>query len=171
MPKALENRSEIGLAYSKLQFWCVILPLRRRIPHLAVAIKGLQPPSSTIKSPSPSSPKSISPSLNMAESNQPPTYIYKLIPSSAPVPLPPTPLPSALPVSELDKTSGFVHLSTAKQIPGTLKHFFADEPLVYVLRLPYEPLEKRSLIRWEDPKGEVCGDRAGEGVFAVSCFP
>jgi hypothetical protein len=106
----------------------------------------------------------------MAESNQPPTYIYKLIPSSAPVPLPPTPLPSALPVSELDKTSGFVHLSTAKQIPGTLKHFFADEPLVYVLRLPYEPLEKRSLIRWEDPKGEVCGDRAGEGVFAVSCF-
>ena len=89
-----------------------------------------------------------------------PTYIYKLIPHDAP---PPDQLPDALPVSELDRTSGFVHLSTAKQVPGTLKFFFKDHPHVYVARIPYAPLEKD--IRWEDPKAEVCGPRGGEGMF------
>jgi len=89
-----------------------------------------------------------------------PTYIYKLIPSSAP---PPDPLPPVLPVSDLDRSSGFIHLSTAKQVPNTLKRFFTDEPRVYILRLQYDPLEQK--IRWEDPKGEVCGPRGGEGMF------
>lgn len=89
-----------------------------------------------------------------------PTYIYKLIPSTT---APPDPLPATLPVSELDRSSGFIHLSTAAQIPNTLKWFFADEPRVYVLRLLYESVEKN--IRWEDPKGEVCGPRGGEGMF------
>ncbi|KAH9935523.1 uncharacterized protein B0H18DRAFT_976094 [Fomitopsis serialis] len=91
-----------------------------------------------------------------------PTYIYKLIPASAP---PPEPLPAVLPVSELDQTSGFIHLSTAKQVPNTLKYFFADEPRVYVLRLAYDPLEEKKLVRWEDPTAEVCGPRGGEGMF------
>ncbi|KII87371.1 hypothetical protein PLICRDRAFT_43003 [Plicaturopsis crispa FD-325 SS-3] len=89
-----------------------------------------------------------------------PTYIYKLIPSSAP---PPTPLPDALPVSGIDQSSGFIHLSTAPQVPQTLKFFFADEPLVYVARLVYDNVEKD--IKWEDPKAEVCGPRGGEGMF------
>jgi uncharacterized protein (DUF952 family) len=92
-----------------------------------------------------------------------PTYIYKLIPSTSPVP---TRLPSILPLSPLDQKSNFIHLSTSLQVPRTLKHFFADEPLVYVLRLNYAQLEPQ--LRWEDPKGEVCGERAGEGMFAVS---
>ncbi|KAI5114589.1 hypothetical protein M0805_007854, partial [Coniferiporia weirii] len=58
---------------------------------------------------------------------------------------------------------GFVHLSTAPQVPGTLKFFFADDPRVYVLRLKYDELEAN--IRWEDPKAEVCGPRGGEGMF------
>ena len=91
-----------------------------------------------------------------------PTCIYKLIPSSAP---PPDPLPTALPVSELDSSSGFIHLSTSKQVRNTLKYFFADEPRIYVLRLAYDPLEEQKLIRWEDPKAEVCGARGGEGMF------
>jgi uncharacterized protein (DUF952 family) len=92
-----------------------------------------------------------------------PTYIYKLIPHTAAPPLPPNPLPSALPVSQLDKSSGFIHLSTAPQVLGTLVHFFTDDPRVYVLRVPYASMQKH--IRWEDPKGEVCGDRPGEGLF------
>ena len=91
-----------------------------------------------------------------------PTYIYKLIPSSTP---PPDPLPVTLPVSELDRSSGFIHLSTSKQVPNTLKYFFTDEPRVYVLRLAYAPLEDHQLIRWEDPKAEACGPRGGEGMF------
>jgi len=89
-----------------------------------------------------------------------PTFIYKIIPASSP---PRDPLPETLPLSTLDSNSGFIHLSSAVQIPGTLKHFFTDDPRVYVLRIPYDRVEKD--IRWEDPKAEVCGERGGEGMF------
>lgn len=78
-----------------------------------------------------------------------PTYVYKLIPSTSP---PPDPLPDRLPLSSLDTHSGFIHLSTAFQIPGTLKHFFKEDPHVYVLRIEYAGVEK--YIKWEDPKVE-----------------
>ena len=96
----------------------------------------------------------------MTDTNPAPTFIYKLVPSSSPVP---DPLPDALPVSELDQKSGFLHMSTSKQVPRTLKHFFSEDEKVYVLRVPYAIVEKH--IRWEDPKGEVCGPRGGEGMF------
>ncbi|KAL1966576.1 hypothetical protein VTN77DRAFT_3987 [Rasamsonia byssochlamydoides] len=93
-------------------------------------------------------------------SSSKPTYIYKLIPSTAPVP---DDLPERLPVSDLDQRSGFIHLSTAPQVPNTLKFFFKGEPLVYVLRIEYERVEKD--IRWESPDATVCGPRGGEGMF------
>ncbi|OJJ46989.1 hypothetical protein ASPZODRAFT_131906 [Penicilliopsis zonata CBS 506.65] len=95
----------------------------------------------------------------MAETADP-RYVYKLVPSTAPVA---DPVPDQLPVSELDQTSGFFHLSTAKQVPNTLKIFFKNEPRVYVLRIEYEPIKGQ--IRWESPDGEVCGPRPGEGLF------
>ncbi|GBE80670.1 hypothetical protein SCP_0303890 [Sparassis crispa] len=97
----------------------------------------------------------------MANAGDPkPTYIYKLISRDFP---PPDPLPAALPVSSLDASSGFVHLSTAQQVPNTLKTFFGSECRMYILRLAYDVLEPQ--IRWEDPKAEVCGPRGGEGMF------
>lgn len=93
----------------------------------------------------------------------PPRYLYKIVPSSSRVP---EPLPERLPVSLMDQRSGFIHLSTAHQIPNTLKYFFRDEPLVYILRIEYDRVEQD--IRWEDPDGQVCGPRAGEGQFPVS---
>ena len=78
-----------------------------------------------------------------------PSYVYKLIPSSTP---PPEPIPEKLPLSDLDARSGFIHLSTASQVPGTLKHFFAEEPFVYVLRIAFSQVEKD--VRWEDAKAE-----------------
>ncbi|KAL3474687.1 hypothetical protein BJX99DRAFT_260114 [Aspergillus californicus] len=89
-----------------------------------------------------------------------PTFLYKLVPSTSPVQ---QPLPERLPVSEIDQQSGFVHLSTALQVPNTLKFFFKDEPLVYVLRIPYESVARD--IRFEDPEGRVCGPRPEEGLF------
>ncbi|GAQ38991.1 hypothetical protein AtubIFM55763_002492 [Aspergillus tubingensis] len=89
-----------------------------------------------------------------------PLYVYKLIPSTSPVR---EPLPDRLPVSELDEKSGFVHLSTAFQVPNTLKMFFKDEPLVYVLRIPFEGIAGQ--VRWENPDGTVCGPRPKEGLF------
>lgn len=89
-----------------------------------------------------------------------PSFVYKLVSFLSP---PPEKLPEALPVSVLDSKSGFVHLSTAVQLPGTLKRFFAEDPRVYILKLPYDAIEKD--IKWESPNAEVCGERGGEGMF------
>ena len=56
-----------------------------------------------------------------------------------------------------------MHLSTAAQVPGTLRFFFKDDPCVYVARISYAAVARD--IRWEDPKAEVCGPRGGEGMF------
>ncbi|RAO70249.1 uncharacterized protein BHQ10_006261 [Talaromyces amestolkiae] len=87
-------------------------------------------------------------------------YVYKLVPSSAPIP---ESLPDRLPVSDLDLQSGFIHLSSARQVPNTLKFFFKDEPVLYVLRLEYAMVEDN--IRWESPDAKICGPRDGEGMF------
>src|SRR4051794_33091836 len=96
----------------------------------------------------------------MSGSKSKPTYLFKLIHYSTP---PPDPLPEALELSDLDKKSGFMHFSTAPQVAGTLKHFFVNDPCVYLIRVVYEAVEEN--IRWEDPTGHVCGDRSGEGMF------
>ena len=89
-----------------------------------------------------------------------PSFVYKLVPSSSP---PPEPLPEALPVSDLDARSGFIHLSTAIQIPGTLKHFFNEDTHVYILKIPYDAID--TYIKWETPNADVCGERGGVGLF------
>ena len=105
------------------------------------------------------------PHATMACTNDPPTYVYKLVPHTSPVPTRPTDFPDALPVSALDQASGFLHLSTAPQVPGTLAHFFRADPRAYVLRIPYAPLADAGLVRWEDPEAAVCGPRPREGLF------
>lgn len=98
-----------------------------------------------------------------------PRYIYKIVPSTTPIR---EPLPETLPVSELDRNSGFIHLSMASQVPNTLKFFFSEEPVVYILRINHADVIQD--IRWESPDGKVCGPRPGEGLFPVSgefsCF-
>lgn len=99
----------------------------------------------------------------MAALDSQPRYLYKIIPSIAPVR---EPLPERLPVSDLDQNSGFTHLSMAQQVPNTLKRFFSEEPLVYILRIEYTHVCQH--VRWESPDGKVCGPRPGEGLFPVS---
>ncbi|ETN36843.1 uncharacterized protein HMPREF1541_07830 [Cyphellophora europaea CBS 101466] len=71
--------------------------------------------------------------------------------------------------SDLDLKSGFIHLSSARQIPGTLTHFFASPPSdrtsLYLLKIPLAPLETAEVLRWESPDAKVCGSRDGEGMF------
>lgn len=99
----------------------------------------------------------------MATLTSQPRYVYKIIPSTAPVR---EPVPERLPVSELDQSSGFIHLSMAHQVANTLNFFFTEEPLVYILRIEYDRVIQD--IRWESPDGKVCGPRPGEGLFPVS---
>jgi len=77
-----------------------------------------------------------------------PTYVYKIVPESA---APPNPLPDRLPVSALDEKDGFIHLSTATQVAGTLNLFFANDRKIYLLRLKYE--QHRNAIKWENQQG------------------
>ena len=77
-----------------------------------------------------------------------PTYVYKIVPSSVPLP---SPLPERLPVSELDSADGFLHTSTAVQIPGTLIRFFGNANKVFILRIEYKNVEKD--IKWQDRNG------------------
>jgi len=107
--------------------------------------------------------KSASMATSTCDGKSKPTYIYKLISHISSTPTSVASLPERLPVSAIDEASGFIHLSTAVQIPNTLKFFFKEDPYVYLLRIPYDPVEKD--IKWEDPKAEVCGPRGGEGMF------
>lgn len=99
----------------------------------------------------------------MDYSRQSLNFVYKIFPSSVAIPLRLNELPDRLPVSDIDQTSGFVHLSTSAQILNTLRWFFKDDEFVYVLQIDYHKFEPQ--IRWEDPKAEVCGSRGGEGMF------
>lgn len=92
-----------------------------------------------------------------------PRYVYKIVPSTTPVR---EPIPERLTVSELDEASGFIHLSMAHQVGNTLKTFFTEEPLVYVLRIEYHRVIQD--IRWESPDGKVSNPRPSEGLFPVS---
>ena len=74
-----------------------------------------------------------------------PTFVYKIIPSSSPLP---AILPDILPPSDLDQKDGFIHLSTASQILGTLKLVFKDDTKVYVLKIEYSKVEKD--VKWEE---------------------
>ena len=85
----------------------------------------------------------------MATSFITPKYIYKILPSNPP---PPSPLPEALPVSALDARDNFIHLSTSRQVIGTLRNFFTNEDHVWMLRIPYERVEK--WIKWENSVGK-----------------
>lgn len=91
-----------------------------------------------------------------------PTYIYKIVPSSTP---PPSPLPEALPVSDLDASDDFIHASTSKQLLGTLSRFFSTATSVFILRIPYEKVKAAGVVKWEARDG-----RPGE-EWEEECFP
>lgn len=93
-----------------------------------------------------------------------PTYLYKILPTA-----PPSPLPERLPLSDLDKNDGYIHLSTSEQVPGTADKFFGNNSELYLLKIKYEVLaagtdgdgkvkaEGRAEVKWEE---------VGRGCFA-----
>ncbi|KAJ7068147.1 hypothetical protein C8F01DRAFT_1117012 [Mycena amicta] len=89
-----------------------------------------------------------------------PTYIYKLISHTSPLP---DPLPEELPLSDLDAADGFMHFSTAKQVARTLKRFFAADPRVTIVRIEYSKVEAE--IRWESSKDSAPGEIGDDNVF------
>ena len=79
-----------------------------------------------------------------------PEYVYKILPEA-----PPDPLPSSLPLSDLDAKDGFIHLSTAEQTPATAGRFFSQTNSLSLLKIPLTHIEED--VKWED---------GGSGCFA-----
>lgn len=93
-----------------------------------------------------------------------PTYLYKILPTA-----PPSPLPERLPLSDLDRNDGYIHLSTSEQVPGTADKFFGTVSELWLLRIKYDVLaagtdgdgqlvaDKTAQVKWEE---------VGRGCFA-----
>lgn len=73
-------------------------------------------------------------------------YMYKIL-----IAAPPSPLPEALPLSPLDKSSGFIHLCTATQIPGVISMFMGSAEKLWLLKIPYEKIKPD--LKWEGIPG------------------
>ncbi|GAA6028964.1 hypothetical protein JCM8097_001528 [Rhodosporidiobolus ruineniae] len=85
--------------------------------------------------------------------SNPPKYVYKIVPHSSvnpryafPVPIPAS---HTFVLSELDAKDGYLHLSTALQLPRTLNRFFAADPRVVLLKMDYQRLSGWKVVKWE----------------------
>lgn len=70
-----------------------------------------------------------------------PKYVFKIVtalPDSNSAKVEPT---------ELDRRSGFVHLSTGQQIPHTCNRFFSSVETLYILKFSYDKIKKN--MKWE----------------------
>merc|ERR1712230_251844 len=99
----------------------------------------------------------------------PPTYVYKILETARSNPrfLFPTPIPAShlFTLPPLDEKDGFVHLSTAKQLPGTLSRFFAEHSEVVLLKMEYKRLSAWKDVRWEGTSsGEAFPHLYGYGI-------
>lgn len=76
-------------------------------------------------------------------------YFYKIVDEA-----PKGPLPQTLPLSDLDTQDGFIHLSTAEQIPITADLFFSTIPTIYLLKLRVKDLDGD--IKYDETAGRGC---------------
>ncbi|KAM0303140.1 hypothetical protein ACHAPM_003932 [Fusarium culmorum] len=97
-------------------------------------------------------------------SDSPPKYIYKIIPSP-----PEDPFPKELPLSELDRNDGFVHLSTSSQVPKTADLFFTKASSLWIIKLEYAQFATDSM-KWEGGYPHLYGNFGAENVDSVEKF-
>ena len=93
-----------------------------------------------------------------------PHHLYKILPSA-----PPSPLPTSLPLSDLDRNDGYIHLSTADQVPSTADKFFNDASELWLLKIKYDVLAAGTDGDGEvhtDNKAEIRWEEVGRGCFA-----
>ena len=77
-----------------------------------------------------------------------PQYVYKILSEG-----PADPLLSSLPKSALDAKDGFIHLSTAEQIPATASRFYSHANSLSLLKIPLDRIE--AATKWEE-SGSGC---------------
>ncbi|KAF8932068.1 hypothetical protein EDD21DRAFT_373973 [Dissophora ornata] len=79
-----------------------------------------------------------------------PEFVYKLISPAASF----NPADRALPLSALDETDGFYHLSTSAQVPGTANRFFPRTKFgdLLILKIRFAGIAPQ--VKWEAAQGE-----------------
>ena len=92
-----------------------------------------------------------------------PNYLYKILPSA-----PPSPLPTRLPLSDLDRKDGYIHLSTAEQVASTADKWFDSFSELWLLKIKYDTLAAGTDGDGEvkaDNKAEIKWEEVGRGIF------
>ena len=75
-----------------------------------------------------------------------PTFVYKIIDT-----LLPSPIPHTLPLSSLDSQDGFIHLSDANQIPITADLFFSSTKAIWLLKISSAKVqEENGRLTWPE---------------------
>ncbi|POR31851.1 Uncharacterized protein TPAR_07955 [Tolypocladium paradoxum] len=92
-----------------------------------------------------------------------PTYVYKIVPSA-----PPEPVPAEYPLSDLDKNDGFVHLSTGTQAPLTADRFFSTVSNLWLIK--FELAKFVDPIKWEGGFPHLYGNFGAKDVYSVQEF-
>ncbi|CUS15449.1 unnamed protein product [Tuber aestivum] len=69
-------------------------------------------------------------------------YLYKILTTA-----PPSPLPEAIELPPLDISSNFIHLCTAAQAVGVIERFMPDSEVLWLLKIPYDRVGKD--VKWE----------------------
>ncbi|KAI1435235.1 hypothetical protein GGR50DRAFT_342053 [Xylaria sp. CBS 124048] len=94
-----------------------------------------------------------------------PTYVYKIVPAA-----PPAPIPAQYPPSELDEKDGFIHLSTAIQVPLTADMFFTDVKTIWVVKVRFRP-EFHGITTWDGTGcAHLYGNFGAEEVEGTQAF-
>ncbi|TQV95495.1 hypothetical protein V2A60_000686 [Cordyceps javanica] len=92
-----------------------------------------------------------------------PKFIYKILPEA-----PAEPFPAKLPLSELDAKDGFVHLSTASQVPNTAGLFFSEQTKLWVVKI--EQAKLSDPVKFEDGFPHLYGNFGALDIDSTSRF-
>ncbi|PHH87131.1 hypothetical protein CDD83_9275 [Cordyceps sp. RAO-2017] len=92
-----------------------------------------------------------------------PKYVYKIVSSA-----PPEPIPAQYPLSDLDKADGFVHLSTGTQIPVVADTFFATASRLWLMKFELSRLDDP--VKWEGGFPHLYGNFGAKDVRSVRGF-
>ena len=79
-----------------------------------------------------------------------PKFVYKIYPNTKSFEIPiPYASDFTFPQDKLDQSSGYFHMSSMKQLPGTLGFFFDSHESVQILKIDYDKLSKAKIVKWE----------------------
>lgn len=79
-----------------------------------------------------------------------PKFVYKIYPTTKSFEIP-SPYASDFTFSQdkLDQDSGYFHMSSKDQLPGTLRFFFDSHETVQIVKIDYGKLSAAETVKWE----------------------